>query len=697
LSGGTKLADRYELGEELGRGGMATVHRAHDHVLGRDVAVKIIRLAKGSDELAERFLREARLVAQLDHPNIVPVYDFHRDGDAMFYVMPVVEGLTLADVLEDGPLELHTMGPVGEQVAAALAYSHVRGVVHRDIKPANVLLAQGDDGQQIVRLTDYGIAVASYRARISERGMIIGTPGYLSPEQVDSDVVDGRSDVYSLGAVLYECITGELPIDGTGLATFRRVVTEMPRLPSLLCDDVPKDLERMVMQCLEKDPAARPQSASEIIQRMRAMTLASHRKRARLSMRSPARRKVPDTLYAHPPDSSAWVLGAGDPRNEQEAIGDRLLMEGSYKAARDAFEAAHATRVEAGDADTRSEAEHMLRLANVAHKLGSYDEALAHCHNGLALLGDGLPMLAARLAASAGLACTSAGRFDDAADWIGRALDQLEEVGFEDPKRPFVEAMIRRTQGNMLVGRGRPSEAIGTYAKSLALLDQETEPWEHSIALYNSGEACTRAGDYDRAMDHLDEASAAKSQIGDRWGLAYVHAMRAQIHLDRDDVEAAAKDAATGLDLSRAISDPKLCAMNGTLLARVHLRRGEHERAEQLLESALDDAAACDAIPEVIEAQVRFSELLVQQNDLDLAADSAHIALDLSAGAGSRAARGSALVALGCVDSAAGRFDSAARRFERAAKIAAQGGNHYRQQDVDRARKQLEDARASAS
>jgi tetratricopeptide (TPR) repeat protein/tRNA A-37 threonylcarbamoyl transferase component Bud32 len=704
-----KLANRYEVLGELGRGGMASVHRAHDHVLGRDVALKIVRMAGDADDLAERLAREARLVAQLDHPNIVPVFDFHRDGSALFYVMPLVEGLTLEDVLQDGPMSADVVTPIIEQVAAALAYSHVRGVVHRDIKPANILLGSGDEGAQRVRLTDFGIAIAQGRGRITASGMIVGTPSYLSPEQVSGETIDQRTDVYMLGAVAYECVTGQLPIEGVGVEALKRILHERPRPPSKRCDGVPEELEHLLMTCLEKDPHDRPQSASEFGHQLRAMRLAGHQRRARVALRSSTRRRVDgssDTQYARMPggpDLSAWVLAAVDARSEQEALGDRLLMEGHYHAAREAFVAAQAARQASATASETTEAEHTLRLANVSHKLGCYDEVLGHVHNGLAALfdhgsgGEGIPMLAARLAASAGLACTSAGRFDDAADWIGQALDHLAEAGSDDPSRPFVEAMVRRTQGNMLVGRGRPREAIDVYAQSLALLDDQQDPWEHSIGLYNLGEACTGAGQYERAKVHLDEAFAAKSTIGDRWGMAYVHAMRAQIQLDWDDVDGALSEATAGLKLSLAIADPKLCAITGTLTACAHLRRDALERAEQMLEIALDDATRCGAIPEVIEAHRWLAELSLMRGELDVAADSARVALDLSAGAGSRTARGSAMLTLGRVDLAAGRYDEANKRLERAAQIAASGGNPYRQREIERARRQLANAPAATS
>ena len=199
------LADRYALGDLLGQGGMADVFRAHDGVLDREVAVKMLRdsTADGSDRT--RFTSEARTLARLSHTGLVMVLDAGIEIDRPFLVMELVDGATLADRLRDGPLDIETAASVGVQVSEALAYAHERGVVHRDVKPANLLL----DASGRVKLADFGIArLLGDTIRHTMTGHAIGTAAYLAPEQVQGRDVDGRSDVYSLGLVLLESITG---------------------------------------------------------------------------------------------------------------------------------------------------------------------------------------------------------------------------------------------------------------------------------------------------------------------------------------------------------------------------------------------------------------------------------------------------------------------------------------------------------
>ncbi|HVM12491.1 MAG TPA: protein kinase, partial [Actinomycetota bacterium] len=206
---GRILGDRYELGPVVGRGGMATVYRARDRVLHREVAVKVLQPQLARDqEFIERFRREARAAAGLSHPNIVGVHDHGSDGSDHFIVMEFVEGRTLAEVLdEEGALETGRAIAIATDVAAALSAAHERGLVHRDVKPANILLT--DRGR--VMVTDFGIARAATSQGLTMTGTVLGTASYLSPEQARGEPVDERSDVYSLGCVLYEMLTGEPP------------------------------------------------------------------------------------------------------------------------------------------------------------------------------------------------------------------------------------------------------------------------------------------------------------------------------------------------------------------------------------------------------------------------------------------------------------------------------------------------------
>jgi ABC-type transport system substrate-binding protein/serine/threonine protein kinase len=264
-----KLASRYEISAELGRGGMGVVYRARDPILNRDVAVKLIGSSELTAEIEERFQREAQIVAQMDHPGIVPIHDLGRHEGSLFFVMPFVEGTNLRRLLWDGSLRLGEVLDIAIQVADALEYSHSRGVVHRDIKPENIMVVREDGGSVRVRVMDFGLAHSSTENRLTKTGTLIGTVSYLSPEQVTAHAFDGRSDIYSLGVVLYECLTNEPPFSGEMQSVLYRIVHEVAQPPRALGAEIREELETIVLQCLEKDPARRPQKAGQLAEALR--------------------------------------------------------------------------------------------------------------------------------------------------------------------------------------------------------------------------------------------------------------------------------------------------------------------------------------------------------------------------------------------------------------------------------------------
>ncbi|MHC4224802.1 MAG: serine/threonine-protein kinase, partial [Planctomycetota bacterium] len=266
---GTKLSERYEITGELGRGGMGVVYRAHDPVLDREVAVKLVPPTHVSPESEERFQREAKLVAQMDHPAIVPIHDFGRHEDSLFLVMPVVPGTSLRPFPRDKSLLLGEVVNVGVQVADALAYSHEREVIHRDIKPENIMVSPEKGEGARVRVMDFGLARASTKTRITQTGVLVGTMAYLSPEQILSKETDHRSDLYSLGTVLYECLVGVPPFSGEIQSILYRIVHEQPQPPTALGVELDPEFEEIVLGCLAKDPARRPQEAKALAEALR--------------------------------------------------------------------------------------------------------------------------------------------------------------------------------------------------------------------------------------------------------------------------------------------------------------------------------------------------------------------------------------------------------------------------------------------
>jgi eukaryotic-like serine/threonine-protein kinase len=257
---GQVLAGRYELGSLLGAGGMASVYRAVDRALERTVAVKVLGPPYDQDPaLVERFRQEARVAAGLSHPNIVAVFDSGSEAGVHYLVMEYVQGETLADTLRrEGVLEPCWAAAVGRWVCQALGAAHARGLVHRDVKPANLLVSRA--GQ--VKVADFGIASAAATASLTGGRVVLGTAAYLSPEQARGGPVDARSDVYALGCVLYELLTGAPPFGAGGpLEGAARQAARAPAPPSRCNPQVGPELDAVVMTALEREPARRYQTA----------------------------------------------------------------------------------------------------------------------------------------------------------------------------------------------------------------------------------------------------------------------------------------------------------------------------------------------------------------------------------------------------------------------------------------------------
>ena len=258
------LADRYRVERELGQGGMATVYLAEDLKHARRVAVKVLHPDLAAALGAERFLSEIRTTANLQHPHILALHDSGVASGFLYYVMPYVEGESLRGRLErEKQLPIDDALRIARELADALGYAHARGVIHRDIKPENILLQGGH-----ALVADFGIALAVQTAggqRLTQTGLSLGTPHYMSPEQAMGErAIDARSDVYALGAVTYEMLTGEPPFTGaTVQAIVAKVMTERPTRPSAVRDTIPEAVDDAVLRALAKIPADRFGTAAE--------------------------------------------------------------------------------------------------------------------------------------------------------------------------------------------------------------------------------------------------------------------------------------------------------------------------------------------------------------------------------------------------------------------------------------------------
>ncbi|MEJ7791385.1 MAG: serine/threonine-protein kinase [Gaiellaceae bacterium] len=264
-----RVAERYELKEVVGTGGMASVYCAYDTLLERNVALKILHAHYGEDaEYVERFRREARAAAQLSHPGIVTVIDRGEENGRQFIVFEYVDGETLKEIVErSGPLPVRRVIELGLEMGRAIAFAHDQGLVHRDVKPQNVLL--GSDGR--ARVTDFGIARSLDAVGRTETGTVLGTSHYIAPEQARGERVDAQTDVYSFGVVLYELLAGDVPFPGDNFLTVAMKHVNDP-IPSLLerRPDCPLRLATLVERMLAKEPAGRPASMHEVVGELEA-------------------------------------------------------------------------------------------------------------------------------------------------------------------------------------------------------------------------------------------------------------------------------------------------------------------------------------------------------------------------------------------------------------------------------------------
>jgi serine/threonine protein kinase len=256
----------YRIINQVGRGGMATVYKAYQPSVDRYVAIKVLpsQLAE-SKEFATRFHQEARIIAKLEHPHILPVFDYGESDGVAYFVMRYLDAGTLKDKMEAGrPLPLSDIDRIFTQLADALSYAHTHGVIHRDLKPANALI----DSQGNIFLTDFGIArlLESASPRLTQTDAIMGTPAYISPEQAQGNDVDQRSDIYSLGIILYEMVTGRVPfVADTPLAVLFKHISDPLPLPSLVKSDIHPAIEKVILKALAKDPKDRFSTAGEFV------------------------------------------------------------------------------------------------------------------------------------------------------------------------------------------------------------------------------------------------------------------------------------------------------------------------------------------------------------------------------------------------------------------------------------------------
>jgi len=254
------LIGKYKILEILGKGGMGTVYRAHDTNLDRPVALKVLTGHADDDHAVARFIREARTAARLQHPNIVAVYDFGEVGKIHFIATELIEGKSLDKLIYEHITPRRGLNIIRKS-ALALHHAHTNGVLHRDVKPSNILIGLQDEPH----IADFGLAKHAFDSKLTISGTVVGTPSYISPEQGEGKAIDGRTDLYALGATLYHILTGTPPFEGfSALDILRKAVSEDPISPRSVNPEIPKDVETIIMKCMEKNPKKRYENCLEL-------------------------------------------------------------------------------------------------------------------------------------------------------------------------------------------------------------------------------------------------------------------------------------------------------------------------------------------------------------------------------------------------------------------------------------------------
>lgn len=462
---GNKLNDRYEVKKLIGEGATSTVYLGVDSVLGRNVALKILH-TQVRETTRKRFFQEAMAAAQLNHPNIMAIYDRGQDKDRNYLVIEYVEGKPLTDHI---PSDVETVIMLGAQIAEALQYAHEREIIHRDIKPANIMVTPN----KTIKIMDLGLALPREGIRVTQAGMVIGTPAYISPEQAKGKDLDYRTDIYSLGIVLYEMATGELPFNADDItALLLQHVQQPPPRPTLINPDLPLALENVILKTLEKNRDRRFKSAHILADALRAASPATRPESEDRAATIPKRPDWTKTLAAQKPATKLIrVVLADDHKLLRSTLANYLSTQDDIMVVAQAEDGNQAI-----DVTLEQMPDVLLLDLNMPGK------------NGL----DALPDIREKAPEVKVLVLT--GRDED--NYIMRALRSGAHgyVLKSTDEGKLVESIRQVMQGDMVLGRGIAEKVVSgmTGGNDNALSDREMEVLLHIAAGMDNDEIASK-------------------------------------------------------------------------------------------------------------------------------------------------------------------------------------------------------------
>lgn len=609
LSDIKQLGD-YDLVRLLGRGGMGAVYLARHRTLGREAAIKVLNLGSLADPIQlTRFKSEAIIAAKLQHPNIVRLLEVGESEQGPFLVFEFVAGCTLQEHINSTPQPSRSAAEMLIKLSSAIEYAHSLGIIHRDLKPANILI----DTDQTPRITDFGLArILGYSAGATRSGEIFGTPAYMPPEQAGgaTTLIGPQADVYSLGAILFELLTGTPPFRGTdAMAVVLSVLSNEPPHPRQLDRSIPRDLETICLKCLEKQPSRRYASAQLLLDELQrflegrpilAKPTSIAERSWKWAKRRPALALLLALLVIGPSaflSYSLWknaelerLLERSDEnfRSALEATQRRIASSGQPTAEVLEQELRFLTAIRARSSEvvaTRYEGAIAAALAGqVLHKLERHDEALKSLDEAETILSrlvkDDSRWSSWYRSELASVVATRAqieqarGEYEKAEASMRRGLAVFEQLAADDPTNPDLlrdQAAIWNNLGILANRRGSPSDALTYHREALQLkerltrLDPRSTRYQSDLAisLNNLGSVLLLQEQYDEASEHLERAirtieslpSAARQESTNRFNEAGANLNLAEIHQRKGDINTAIEHYRQGVKLLEQLAD----------------------------------------------------------------------------------------------------------------------------------------------